>query len=356
MSQPRRALPGAGPVSNSGASVPRKGQSSLSRRKRPSSLAAFARRVAIPALAVSLVTGGAALSLLREPAGTAVPATDLDVVLRTARSSGRTPLPGLIDSTDSTATPGASLVPSVAAGSLPSDAPVAELVATSAPVAQATPEPEAPAAQPDFPAELAPGAGTQYAKTSVNVRQGPGTDYSVLDTLGTAAAVSITEATFDGWRQVDLDGAPGWVKASYLVETKPAPSSSSSGGGSSSGGIDTLPCSRAAGAEDGLTSRTLDVLRAVCNAFPSIKGFGGARGGSGSYHNSGRAVDVMVSGDAGWAVAKWARANASSLGIIEVLYSQKIWTTQRSGEGWRSFSDRGSDTANHYDHVHISVR
>ena len=63
----------------------------------------------------------------------------------------------------------------------------------------------------------------------------------------------------------------------------------------------------------------------------------------------------MVSGEAGWEIARWARANASSLGIIEVLYSQQIWTAQRSGDGWRSFSDRGSVSANHYNHVHISV-
>ena len=28
---------------------------------------------------------------------------------------------------------------------------------------------------------------------------------------------------------------------------------------------------------------------------------------------------------------------------------------QRSGEGWRGMSDRGNATANHFDHVHISV-
>jgi hypothetical protein len=28
---------------------------------------------------------------------------------------------------------------------------------------------------------------------------------------------------------------------------------------------------------------------------------------------------------------------------------------ERSSEGWRYMSDRGSTTANHYDHVHVSV-
>jgi hypothetical protein len=28
---------------------------------------------------------------------------------------------------------------------------------------------------------------------------------------------------------------------------------------------------------------------------------------------------------------------------------------QRSSEGWRWMEDRGSTTANHYDHVHVTV-
>jgi hypothetical protein len=38
-----------------------------------------------------------------------------------------------------------------------------------------------------------------------------------------------------------------------------------------------------------------------------------------------------------------------------VIWSQHIWTVQRSSEGWRAMPDRGSTTANHYDHVHVSV-
>ena len=63
----------------------------------------------------------------------------------------------------------------------------------------------------------------------------------------------------------------------------------------------------------------------------------------------------MISGEAGWAVANWVRAHAGELGVSEVLYSQRIWSRLRAGEGWRPFSDRGSSTANHYDHVHVSV-
>ena len=54
-------------------------------------------------------------------------------------------------------------------------------------------------------------------------------------------------------------------------------------------------------------------------------------------------------------LADWVRAHARELGVSEVIYSQHIWTVQRGSEGWRSMSDRGSATANHYDHVHVSV-
>jgi hypothetical protein len=64
----------------------------------------------------------------------------------------------------------------------------------------------------------------------------------------------------------------------------------------------------------------------------------------------------MISNAAvGQQMANWVRAHAKQLGVSEVIYRQHIWTVQRSSEGWRGMSDRGSATANHYDHVHVSV-
>jgi hypothetical protein len=72
-------------------------------------------------------------------------------------------------------------------------------------------------------------------------------------------------------------------------------------------------------------------------------------------HATGRAVDVMVTGALGDEIAAYVRSNASSLGVHYVIWSQKIWNVQRSSEGWRPMADRGSATANHRDHVHVSV-
>jgi len=63
----------------------------------------------------------------------------------------------------------------------------------------------------------------------------------------------------------------------------------------------------------------------------------------------------MISGETGWAIADFLRANYSALGIEYIIYSQNIWSVERAGEGWRGMSDRGSTTANHYDHVHVTV-
>ena len=210
---------------------------------------------------------------------------------------------------------------------------------------------------PDYE-ELGDTAGKRYATSGLNVRVGPGAEHDVRTTVQAGEELVVTDRTDDGWRQVVWKKRAGWVKSSYLTKTKPKESEESSGEGSGSKDSDysSASCPKAGGLEKNLTSRATSVLRAVCAEFPSVKSYGGYRAGDSGYHGSGRAIDVMISGDAGWEIAEWARANAGSLGIVEVIYEQKIWTKQRSGDGWRSMSDRGGATANHYDHVHLSIR
>jgi hypothetical protein len=119
-------------------------------------------------------------------------------------------------------------------------------------------------------------------------------------------------------------------------------------------GVSSAPCPDGSGTESGLTSSAVRLFRSVCHAFPALTTYGGwdAHG----EHSSGKAIDFMVSSSSlGEAVAAWARAHASELDLYDVIWSQHIWTPVRSLEGWRTMPTRGSDTANHYDHVHISV-
>lgn len=121
--------------------------------------------------------------------------------------------------------------------------------------------------------------------------------------------------------------------------------------------ISDSPCPSGSDAESGLTANAVTVHRAVCGRFPAVDTYYGLRPGDAGEHGSGHALDIMVYSDSGLgdAIAEWVRANHSRLGISEVIWSQRIWTAERSSEGWRWMEDRGSTTANHYDHVHVTV-
>lgn len=109
----------------------------------------------------------------------------------------------------------------------------------------------------------------------------------------------------------------------------------------------------AAGAARGLGANARGVYSAIRAQF-GITNIGGYRPG-GDDHGSGRACDVMITSQAqGDAVAAYAIAHAAELKITYVIWRQRIYLIGQGG--WRAMADRGSITANHYDHVHISVR
>lgn len=190
-----------------------------------------------------------------------------------------------------------------------------------------------------------------WAETAVNVRSGPSTDAARIDTLAALARVGVTGATRDGWTQVVVDGRAGWVRSSYLSRTKPAPAPKRT-----APGISDAPCSISTSIEKHLSSNARAVYRAVCAAYGgSVSSFGGYRAGDDGDHGSGRAVDIMVSGAPGWDIARYVQKNARALGVTYVIYEQKIWMAGDPFDRWKAMEDRGSRTANHYDHVHVSV-
>ncbi|GII55615.1 peptidoglycan-binding protein LysM [Planotetraspora thailandica] len=80
-------------------------------------------------------------------------------------------------------------------------------------------------------------------------------------------------------------------------------------------------------------------------------------------HPLGRACDFMMSSGGamptadmkamGDDVAAWAIKNGPKLGVMYVIWRQRIYNL--GSPGWRTMEDRGGTTANHYDHVHISM-
>lgn len=73
-------------------------------------------------------------------------------------------------------------------------------------------------------------------------------------------------------------------------------------------------------------------------------------------HANGNGMDCWGSLATRRGIATWAKDNARLLEVYYVIHEQKIWSLPRTSEGWRLMEDRGSATANHYDHVHISMQ
>jgi hypothetical protein len=196
--------------------------------------------------------------------------------------------------------------------------------------------------------------GHQWSTDHLNVWLAPGEQGRRVGLLDPGRKLAVTGRTAGGWAQVVLkDDQVRWVNADYLSEDKPEPAELAAAG-AVAGGLSSAPCPDGSSVESGITSTAVGLYRAACAAFPPLATYGGYD--PHGEHADGRAIDFMTGDPAlGTALAEWARANASALGVRTVIWSQKIWTPERSGEGWRYMSDRGSTTANHYDHVHISV-
>lgn len=204
-------------------------------------------------------------------------------------------------------------------------------------------------------------SGYRHARVSLNVRTQPRLSSRVVAVLKPGQRVAVTGATSRGWTRVVFRDRGRWVSTRYLAARKPATQRvartqavrTQSAGATSR--LSMKPCRSGSRMERGLKRDAIRVHRAICAKFPQIRSYGGKRASSG-HHGTGRAVDVMIPNNrVGWQIARWVRANRKALGVSEVIFARKIWTVQRSSEGWRGMSNRGSKSANHYDHVHVSV-
>lgn len=116
--------------------------------------------------------------------------------------------------------------------------------------------------------------------------------------------------------------------------------------------------------EDHLTIDSVLIGRVVKQQWPEIKMVGGWRP-SDPYpdHPSGRAVDIMMPNGGtgkdkalGDEIALYFQEHAKEFGIEYMLWRQQTWSTGDKVGKWSSMADRGSPTANHVDHIHITVK
>jgi hypothetical protein len=245
---------------------------------------------------------------------------------------------------------GAGLAVAVAATvTLPVEAAPALL---SAPSVTATPDASVSAARLG---DLADGSASRsQARTPIAVQapQAPGPRAAA--TFGVAGVTAVakpkpapTPSPTTGADQKAESGSTAQGSGSSGSSSGSSSSSSSSNSGGYSSGAYA-----SAGRAIGLGPTAQRVYSAIRSQF-GITNIGGYRSGDSGDHGSGRAVDVMTSSFAqGDAVAAFVQAHAGEFNVKYVIWKQRIWFP---GSGWRHMSDRGSATANHYDHVHISV-
>jgi hypothetical protein len=184
----------------------------------------------------------------------------------------------------------------------------------------------------------------QWTTDDLNIWNQPGDKAKQLGELEAGKKVVVTGREMWGRTEIVLKGESRWVTDGYLSDDKPL---------AAAAGLSMEPCPDGS-VESGLTDGAVYVYRSVCHAFPQITSYGGWS--SHGEHSSGRALDVMTSDvELGTAIAEFLQSHASELHLFDVIWRQHIWTPVRSSEGWRLMPSRGSATANHYDHVHVSV-
>ena len=105
-----------------------------------------------------------------------------------------------------------------------------------------------------------------------------------------------------------------------------------------------------------------DFLRStVLRMWPQITTIGGRRSEDGyGEHSSGNALDIMIPGYQGAegvalgnSILAFLQKNASALGVDGIIWRQTSYGYGGSLTSGKQMSDRGSDTQNHMDHVHV---
>ena len=189
--------------------------------------------------------------------------------------------------------------------------------------------------------------GVRYATATLNIRSTYKDSYTLITEVPRGTELDITGVVKQGRMQIVYQNAVRWVTNKYLSKTKPSAGS---------------PDPSWAKVEKNLQPNAIQVHRAVRAKFPQITTIYGWRRDVTPDHPAGRALDLMIpnykssSGKKlGGEVALWLKANARSLDINYVIWNQRIWNIERNSEGWRYMADRGGDSANHKNHVHVTV-
>ena len=208
----------------------------------------------------------------------------------------------------------------------PAEAPVVEVPAAETPAQPAVPE------TPSYGAPAANVATQNPETASASAPEAPATQPEAP--AGTPAPADEAPAA-----------QPAAVETAAAPEVQPVASTPTTG--------NAIPT-------DPHLQPQAEAFRQEIAAKFGITNIGGYREGDPDDHGKGLAVDVMVptNSELGDQVAQYAIDNMDRAGISYIIWKQQFYMPVNNIYGpantWNQMPDRGGDTANHYDHVHIS--
>jgi hypothetical protein len=186
-----------------------------------------------------------------------------------------------------------------------------------------------------------------YTTGTLNVRDAAKNSGKLLGALDVGVRVSATSDVDGKYRKIEFEKGYGWVLESSLTDAVPVEAA----------GTTWAPCPRGSAVEHKLRKDTVHIYRSVCALFPAVNSYGGWRAGGLPFHKNGRAVDIMLTPGAesalGHRIANYLIKHAKDFNVNHIIFEQHIWTPQTPH--WRKMADRGSITANHYNHVHVAI-
>lgn len=187
-----------------------------------------------------------------------------------------------------------------------------------------------------------------YTTGSLNVRDEAKNSGKLIGSVDAGLRVSATSDVDGKYRKIEFGKGYGWVLEANLSDAAPVEAA----------GTTFAPCPRGSKVENKLRKDTIHIYRSVCALFPAVNSYGGWRSGGMPFHKNGRAVDIMLTPGAesalGHRIANYLIKHAKDFNVDHIIFEQKIWTPR--SPHWRHMADRGSITANHFNHVHVAIR
>lgn len=198
-----------------------------------------------------------------------------------------------------------------------------------------------------------PVGSTLKTTANLNLRTGASTSANIMLTMPRGSSVTVVTSEPSGaWYQVKYGSRSGWAHGNYLVTTN----GTGNGGGTDPGNAP------AAGVRVGggpVVAHAQRFVNDACAKNGCPYELGTREGHSPTRQ---RAVDMMmarygsVAGGTektrGDNIASFALENERDYKLLYVIWRQRI--NSADGRGWRGMANRGSNTENHFDHVHVS--